>query len=332
MKKKIIILICIFIILIGALFFLINNSKSENNKTSKYTEVKVAEVAHTIFYAPAYAAISKGYFEEENIKIDLTLASGADKVTAAVLSGDVDIGFCGSEATIYVYNSGEKDYLINFARLTKRDGSFLVSRKKYDNFTLEDLKGKTVIGGRKGGMPEMTFEWALKENGIDPKKDLTIDTSVAFAAMEGAFIGGNADFVTLFEPNATSVEKQGLGYVVGYVGQWGGEVPYTAYNAKKSYIEENPEIIEKFTKAVNKGLEYVQNTDSSIVAKDIQEFFPELSLDDLTAIIERYKTNDAWPSSTDISKEDFNHIQEIMINSGELDKKTPYEKLIYQGK
>lgn len=332
MKKKIIILICIFIILIGALFFLISNSKSENNKTSKYTEVKVAEVAHTIFYAPAYAAISKGYFEEEGIKIDLTLASGADKVTAAVLSGDVDIGFCGSEATIYVYNSGEKDYLVNFARLTKRDGSFLVSRKKYDNFTLEDLKGKTVIGGRKGGMPEMTFEWALKENGIDPKKDLTIDTSVAFAAMEGAFIGGNADFVTLFEPNATSVEKQGLGYVVGYVGQWGGEVPYTAYNAKKSYIKENPEVIEKFTKAVNKGLEYVQNTDSSIVAKDIQEFFPELSLDDLTAIIERYKTNDAWPSSTDISKEDFNHIQEIMINSGELDKKAPYEKLIYQGK
>lgn len=332
MKKKIIILICIFIILIGALFFLISNSKSENNKTSKYTEVKVAEVAHTIFYAPAYAAISKGYFEEEGIKIDLTLASGADKVTAAVLSGDVDIGFCGSEATIYVYNSGEKDYLVNFARLTKRDGSFLVSRKKYDNFTLEDLKGKTVIGGRKGGMPEMTFEWALKENGIDPKKDLTIDTSVAFAAMEGAFIGGNADFVTLFEPNATSVEKQGLGYVVGYVGQWGGEVPYTAYNAKKSYIKENPEVIEKFTKAVNKGLEYVQNTDSSIVAKDIQEFFPELSLDDLTAIIERYKINNAWPSSTDISKEDFNHIQEIMINSGELDKKTPYEKLIYQGK
>jgi len=178
----------------------------------------------------------------------------------------------------------------------------------------------------------MTFEWALKENGIDPKKDLTIDTSVAFAAMEGAFIGGNADFVTLFEPNATSVEKQGLGYVVGYVGQWGGEVPYTAYNAKKSYIKENPEVIEKFTKAVNKGLEYVQNTDSSIVAKDIQEFFPELSLDDLTAIIERYKINDAWPSSTDISKEDFNHIQEIMINSGELDKKAPYEKLIYQGK
>lgn len=329
--KKIIILVCFCIVLIFALIFAINAKKKENKQESGLTEVKVAEVAHTIFYAPAYVAISKEYFEEENIKIDLTLASGADKVTAAVLSGDVDIGFCGSEATIYVYNSGEKDYLVNFARLTKRDGSFLVSRKKYDNFTLEDLKGKTVIGGRKGGMPEMTFEWALKENGIDPEKDLTIDTSVAFAAMEGAFIGGDADFVTLFEPNASSVEKQGLGYVVGYVGNWGGEVPYTAYNAKKSFIKENPEIIKGFTKAIDKGLKYVKNTDSNIIAKDIQEFFPELSLEDLTLIIERYKTNDAWPNSTDITKEEFDHIQEIMISSNELDKKAPYDKLIYQG-
>lgn len=329
--KKIIILVCFCIVLIFALIFAINAKKKENKQESGLTEVKVAEVAHTIFYAPAYVAISKGYFEEENIKIDLTLASGADKVTAAVLSGDVDIGFCGSEATIYVYNSGEKDYLVNFARLTKRDGSFLVSRKKYDNFTLEDLKGKTVIGGRKGGMPEMTFEWALKENGIDPEKDLIIDTSVAFAAMEGAFIGGDADFVTLFEPNASSVEKQGLGYVVGYVGNWGGEVPYTAYNAKKSFIKENPQIIKGFTKAIDKGLKYVKNTDSNIIAKDIQEFFPELSLEDLTLIIERYKTNDAWPDSTDITKEEFDHIQEIMISSNELDKKAPYDKLIYQG-
>lgn len=332
MKKKIIILICLLIVLAGVLFCIINNKNTKDNKTSKLKEVKVAEVAHTIFYAPAYAAMSKGYFEDEGIKIDLTLTAGADKVTAAVLSGDVDVGFCGSEATIYVYNSGEKDYLVNFARLTKRDGAFLVSRKKYDNFTLDDLKGKTVIGGRKGGMPEMTFEWGLRENGIDPEKDLTIDTSVAFPAMEGAFIGGNGDFVTLFEPNALSVEKQGLGYVVGYVGTWGGEVPYTAYNAKKSYIKENPEVIKGFTKAIDKGLEYVKNTDSSIVAKDIYEFFPELSLNDLTAIIERYKTNDAWADSTKITKDDFEHLQEIMKSSGELDKKAPYNKLIYQGK
>lgn len=332
MKKKIIILVCFIIVLAGVLFFIINKNSENKNDKNTLKEVKVAEVAHTIFYAPAYAAISKGYFEDEGIKIDLTLTAGADKVTAAVLSGDVDVGFCGSEATIYVYNSGEKDYLVNFARLTKKDGSFLVSRKKYDNFKLEDLKGKTVIVGRKGGMPEMTFEWALKQNNIDPKNDLKIDTSVAFPAMEGAFIGGNADFVTLFEPNATSVEKQGLGYVVGYVGSFGGEVPYTAYNAKKSYIEKNKDIIDGFTKAVDKGLKYVKETDSSVVAKDIYEYFPELSLNDLTAIIERYKTNDAWASSSEITKKDFDHLQEIIISAGELDKKAPFEKLIYQGK
>ena len=331
MKNKIIILGFLIIISIGIILFGVTGKNTKENNNG-LTKIKVAEVAHTIFYAPAYAAISKGFFEDENIEIDLILTSGADKVTAAVLSGDVDVGFCGSEATIYVYNSGEEDYLINFARLTKRDGSFLVSRKKIDNFKLEDLKGKTVIGGRKGGMPEMTFEWALKQNGIDPKKDLDIDTSVAFPAMEGAFIGGNADFVTLFEPNATSVEKQGLGYVVGYVGTWGGEVPYTSYNAKKSFIDKNPIVIKGFTKAIDKGLKYVKETDSSVVAKDIYEFFPELSLNDLTAIIERYKTSDAWADSTNINKEDFDHLQEIMISAGELDKKAPYGKLIYQGK
>ena len=329
MKKKIFIILFLMLLAICLLFVFTNNKEKTN---SKLTKVKVAEVAHTIFYAPAYAAISKGYFKDEGIDIDLILTAGADKVSAAVLSGDVNIGFCGSEATIYVYQSGQKDYLVNFARLTKKDGAFLVSRKKYDNFKLSDLKGKKIIGGRKGGMPEMTFEWALKQNNIDPKVDVQIDTSVAFPAMEGAFLSGNGDFVTLFEPNALSVEKQGLGYVVGYVGNWGGEVPYTSYNAKKSYIQKNPEIIKGFTNAVNKGLKYVQKEDPSIVAKDIYDFFPELSLNDLTAIIKRYKENDAWASNTSISKDDFNHLQDIMISAGELSKKAPYNKLIYQGK
>ena len=328
MKKRLLILFSTLLILVGLLcFFTYNNS---DKKSSKLKTVKVAEVAHTIFYAPAYAAINKGYFEQEGIKIDLTLTAGADKVTAAVLSDDADIGFCGSEASIYVYQSGEKDYLVNFAKLTQKDGAFLVSRKKYNNFKLEDLKGKTVIGGRKGGMPEMSFEWALKQNGIDPKKDLTIDTSIAFPAMEGAFIGGNADFVTLFEPNALSVENQKLGYVVAYVGDYSGKVPYTAYNAKKSYIKDNSKIIKGFTNAIQKGLEYVSKTDSSIVAKDIYEFFPDLSLNDLTAIIKRYKDADAWASNTKINEQELNHLQDIMISAGELEKKAPYNKLIYQ--
>ena len=193
MKNKIILLI-LFVIILVILFVLFPSNKDNNNN-----KIKVAEVTHSIFYAPQYVSISEGFFEEEGIDIELMLISGADKVTAAVLSGDVDIGFCGPEATIYVYQSGEKDYLKTFAQLTKKDGSFLVSREKIDNFALEDLKGKNIIGGRKGGMPEMTFEWGLRQNGIDPKKDVNIDTSIAFAAMQGAFIGGTGDFVTLFE-------------------------------------------------------------------------------------------------------------------------------------
>lgn len=325
MKKIIISLI--LILLIGGIFFLTlkNNKKEETTLTT----ITVAEVAHSIFYAPQYAAIHEGFFEEENIKIDLVLTPGADAVMASVLSGDAEIGLSGTEATIYVYNGGEKDYPITFAALTKRDGSFLVSREKIDNFTLEKLKGKKVLGGRKGGMPEMTFEWALRQNNIDPNKDLEIDTSVAFAAMEGSFIGGNGDFVTIFEPNATSIEKQGLGYVVAYVGEYGGEVPYTAYNAKKSYIKNNKEIIKGFANATQKGLDFVKENDPSVVAKSIIEFFPDTSLEDLTTMVKRYKENDAWRETININEEEWKHIQDIMIASNELKEYAPYNKLIY---
>ena len=328
MKKKFIIWICIFFLLLAAiisLFFLDLNKNDNKN----LTKIKVAEVARTIFYAPMYAAINQGYFAEEGLDVELLLTPGADKVTAAVLSGDVEIGFSGSEATIYVYNGEEKDYLQTSAQLTQKDGSFLVSREKIDNFTLDDLRGKTVVGGRAGGMPEMTFEWALRQNGIDPKKDLTIDTSVAFAAMSGAFIGGNGDFVTLFEPNALQIEQQGFGYVVASIGELGGIVPYTSYSARKSYIENHPDIIEKFTNAIQKGLDFVHSHTDEEVAEAIMEFFPDTSKNDLVNVIKRYRSIDSWPTSTTFTEESFNHLQDIMIASNELKEKVPYEDLIY---
>ena len=322
MKKIIISIVCILIIVIIGVVSLLN--KEESN----LTKIKVAEVTHSIFYAPQYVAHSLGYFEEEGLDVEIMLVSGADKVSAAVLSGDVHIGFCGSEATIYIYNQGEKDYLVTFAGLTKRDGSFLVSREKYDNFTLNDLKNKLVVGGRKGGMPEMTFEYTLKENGIDPKEDLTIDTSIAFASMAGAFIGGTGDFVTLFEPQALQIESQGLGYVVASIGELGGVVPYTAYNAKKSYIENNPEVIEGFTKAVQKGLDFVFTHTDEEIADIITNYFPDTSKNDLVKIIKRYRDNDSWFKTTYITEQDFNHIQEIMKSAGELDTFAPYNDLV----
>ena len=323
MKRLILpIITLIIIIVIGVLLW---DRKKDNNNLEK---VKVAEVTHSIFYTPQYVAHSLGYFKDEGLDVELVLTSGADKVTAAVLSGDVQIGFCGSEATIYVYNQGEKDYLITFAGLTKRDGSFLVSRKKYENFTVNDLKGSYIIGGREGGMPEMTLEWALTQNGINPRDDVTIDTSIAFAAMGGAFIGGTGDFVSLFEPNAIQIEKQGLGYVVASIGELGGVVPYTAYNAKKSYIEKNPKIIEGFTKAIQKGLDYVNSHSDEEIANVILSYFPDISLNDLASIIGRYRNIDSWYDTTYISEDDFNHIEEIMENAGKLDTRAPYDKLV----
>lgn len=327
MKKIITFIICGLLILIIAISVFFN--KKKDNKTN-LEKIKVAEVAHTVFYAPQYVAIEKGFFKEEGLDIELMLTPGADKVTAAVLSKDADIGFSGSEATIYVYNGGEKDYLKTFAQLTQKDGSFIVSREKIDNFTLNDLKGKTIIGGRAGGMPEMTLEWALKQNGIDPKKDVNIDTSVAFAAMSGAFIGGSGDYVSLFEPNALQIEQQGYGYVVASLGELGGVVPYTSYSARKTYIEKNPEIIEKFTRAIQRGLDYVKSESNEQIAQDILNQFPDTSLNDLTKVIKRYKEINAWPDTTEFKEESWKHLQEIMMEAEQLEKEVPYKTLIYE--
>ena len=311
-----------FCIIISSVLFNKVNDK-------KLTKVKVAEVAHSIFYAPQYVALHNNYFKDLGLDVEISLAAGADKVTAAVLSGDVNIGFSGSETTIYVYNGGEKDYLKTFAQLTQKDGSFIVSRKEIKDFKLSDLKGKYYIAGRQGGMPEMTLEYILTNNGINPKTDVTLDTSVAFSAMQGAFIGGTGDFVSLFEPNATLVEQQGYGYIVASLGELGGVVPYTAYNAKTSYIEKNKDIIEKFTKAIQKGLDYVNNHTSKEIANIIKDEFPDTNIKDLETVIENYKKVNTWPNTTEFTKESFNHLQDIMINAGELKDKVNYEDLVY---
>ena len=331
MKKKLFVyLLCLCIVfLVGTIYLFDFNKKDTNKATKKLERVTLAEVAHTIFYAPMYVSIEKGFFKDAGIDINLILTSGADKVTASLLAGDADIGFSGSEATIYVYNGGEKDYLKTFSQLTQKDGTFLVSRKKIDNFSLELLKGKSIIGGRAGGMPEMTLEYALKQNGIDPRKDVSIDTSIAFAAMSGAFIGGQGDFVTLFEPTATTLEKQGYGYVVASIGELGGVVPYTSFSAKISYIEKNPQLIKAFDKAIQKGLDYIHSHSDKEVARTILKQFPDTSLNDLESAIARYRSNDTWPKATTFSKESFDHLQDIMIDYGEIKEKIDYDKLFY---
>lgn len=321
MKK---IILPIFIIMIIGLLALTMWPKSNKNDLKK---IKVSEVAHSIFYAPMYVSHALGYFEEENLDVEIILSNGADKVTASVLSGDVQIGFCGSEATIYVYKEGEKDYLVNFAGLTKKDGSFIVGRTNDTDFKLSSMKGSYVIAGREGGMPAMTFEWVLNQNGIK-KNDLTFDTSIAFAAMSGAFIGGTGDYVALFEPTASALENEGYGTIVASLGELGGVVPYTTFNAKKSYIKNNPDVIEGFTKAINKGLEYVHSHSASDIANIIIDYFPDVSKNSLTSIVERYMSIDSWFENTYINEKDFEHVEEIIKNAGFLDEYVPYNKLV----
>lgn len=321
MKKFVYTIVLLCIVLLIILFCFLN--RKEDNKLTK---IKVAEVAHSIFYAPMYAADSLGYFEDEGLDVEIILTSGADNVAAAVMSGDVQVGFCGSEQTIYIYNQGAKDYLVNFAALTKKDGSFIVSREKEDNFDIKNLKGKYVIAGRTGGMPAMTFEWILNQNGIKTE-DLTFDTSIAFASMSGAFIGGTGDYVSLFEPTASDIENNGYGYIVASLGELGGNVPYTTFNAKKSYIKENKDTIQKFVNAINKGLNYVHSNSSDKVAKTIQDYFPDVSYNDLTQIVQNYMDIDSWYDSTLIEEKDFEHIQDIIENANELEKRVEFKTL-----
>ena len=296
--------------------------------TDTLTTVKVNEVTHSVFYAPQYIALSMGFFEEVGLNVEITNGGGADKTMTAVLSGDAHIGLCGPEATIYVYNQGNEDYAQTFARLTQCDGSFLLAREKTDDFTIEMLKGSTIIGGRKGGMPVMVLEWILKQNGLTPGEDVYVDTSIAFNAMAGAFISGTGDYVSLFEPTASAMEKENKGYIVMSLGEESGEVPYTAYCAKKSYIENNPEVIKSFTNAIIKAQKFVYENDAVTIAQAIAEFFPDTSIEDLADAVQRYKDINAYSQNTVFTQESFDLLQEIVIEAGELSEKVNYNDLV----
>ena len=325
MKKYLIIVLVIIIVAAGIATYILLN---RNTETAGLQKIRVNEVTRSVFYAPQYVAISKGYFAEEGLEIELTTGQGADKVMTAVLANQSDIGFAGPEASIYVYNEGKEDYTQVFAQMTQKDGSFLVSKEKTDNFSWQDLKGKTVIPGRKGGVPYMTFEYVLKQNGLDPKKDLVLDDSIKFDLMAGAFAGGNAEYVTLFEPTASATEKADKGYIVASVGEASGEIPYTAYFAKKSYIEKNPNIIQGFTNAIYKGEQWVKSHSAKEIAEAIVDFFPDTDLTMLEAALQSYIDIDAWRDNPVLKQESFALLQKVMKEAGELEKEADYGKVV----
>ena len=320
MKKIVLLILLIFVItFISFLMF-----KKDTNKQDKLV---LAEVTHSIFYAPLYVAIENGYFEKNGINLELILTSGADKVSAAVLSGDAQIGFAGAESAIYIYNAGEKDYLQIFSGLTKRDGQFILSRSNSNDFTFNDLKGKEIIVGRKGGMPALNFINALKNNGID-EKEVNLNYSVDYASLSGAFISGTGDYVNLFEPNATTMELNKQGYIVSSIGKYSGEMPYTVFYAKKSYIKKNKKLIESFNKSINEGLEYTKKHSSKDIAILISKQFPDSSINDLEIMIQNYKNADSWLDNTTTTSKSLDNLQNLLLNNKLIEKKVPYKKLV----
>lgn len=291
-------------------------------------KVRVCEVTHSVFYAPQYAAIQLGFFQEEGIEVELSNGQGADKVMAAVLSDNVEVGFAGPEAAIYVYNEGKEDYPKVFAQLTQRDGSFLVAREPDPDFSWEKLKGKHILPGRKGGVPYMALEYVIRQNGLDPENDLLMDNSIQFALMTGAFTGGTGDYVTIFEPTATELEQEGRGYIVASVGEAAGEIPYTAYFAKKSYLEKNHDLMLRFTRAVYRGQQWVAEHSAEEVAKAILPAFPDTDEELLAVVVQRYLDIDAWNSDPVMSEASFDLLQEVMTQAGELAKHAPHSDVV----
>ena len=327
-NKKWISLAAAVILAVTALPATVFAAKNGESK-EELTKVTLNEVAHSIFYAPQYVAIEEGYFAEEGLDLTLVTGFGADKTMTAVISGEADIGFMGAEASIYAYQEGATDPVVNFAQLTQRAGNFLVAREEMPDFTWDELRDTRVLGGRKGGMPEMVFEYILKNHNIDPASDLEIDQSIDFGSTAAAFTGDmSADFTVEFEPSATALEKEGKGYVVASLGVDSGYVPYTSYSAKTSFLNENPQIIQSFTNALQKGMDYVQSHSPEEIAQVISPQFPETDMDTLTTIVKRYYEQDTWKENLVFEKDSFELLQDILESAGELDSRAPYEKLV----
>ena len=321
MKKK----LMVFFMLITLLLATVTGC---GNVTGKGTKVTLNEVAHSVFYAPMYVAIENGYFLEEGLDVTLVTGFGADKTMTALLSGEADIGFMGPESTIYTYQGGMEDYAVNFAQLTQRAGNFLVGRQPEENFTFDMLRGKDVLAGRAGGMPQMVFEYILKKHGLDPQTDVKMNQSIDFGSTAAAFSGGQGEYSVEFEPHATALEQKGDGYVIASLGEESGYVPYTAFSARKSYIQQNPEVIESFTKALQKGMEYVDSHTPEELAKVIKPQFEEMDEVSLATIIKRYQEQDTWKNDLVFTKEAFDLLQDILMDAGVVTETVPYEDLV----
>ncbi len=303
---------------------------SDNGAADDLRTIRLVEVTHSLFYAPQYVAMSQGFFEDEGLKIELTNGGGGDKTMTALLSNEADIILMGTEATIYVANQGASDPAINFAQLTQTDGSFLVAREPIENFSWDMLKGKTLLGQRKGGMPQMVSEYVQDLNGVRPHVDVEIIQNIAFNNLGSAFASGTGDFAQLFEPVATKLEQEGKGYVVASFGEESGKLPYTVYITRQSFIDEEPDTIRNFTRAIYRAQQWVNDHSVDEIAGAIASQFPDMDHDTLARVLDRYKSQGSWATDPILDEEEYRNLEKVMEHSGELSQKVPFEKIINQ--
>lgn len=315
-------------VLVLFIFLLVSVSGQILMAEDNLQTVKLIEVVHSIFYAPQYVALNEGFFKDEGLLVELSTAWGGDKAAASLMADSGDIALIGPEPSIYVYQQGAKDYIVNFAQLTNTAGSFLVARKPMPDFSWEDVRGKTIIGNRPGGAPQMVLEYSLKERGIVPGKDVEVITNLDFTANAGAFASGTGDFVQLFEPAASTLEAEGHGYVVGSFGEASGSVPYTVYMAKEKYINANPETIQAFTNAIYRAQLWVEENSAEMIKDSIKSFFPDTDEDILLKVVKRYKNQGTWDKNPIIEKDVFEHYEDIIILAGELEAKVDYNIVV----
>ncbi|MGN7401336.1 ABC transporter substrate-binding protein [Cytobacillus praedii] len=294
----------------------------------KVQNIRIGEVTRSIFYAPQYVALEKGYFEEEGLNVELTTTAGGDKTMTALLSDSIDIALVGSETSIYVYAQGSNDPVINFAALTQTDGTFLVSREKIDNFSWDQLKGATFLGQRKGGMPQMVGEFVLKKHGIDPHQDLDLIQNVDFANIAPAFASGTGEFVQLFEPTASVFEQEGKGYIIASFGEESGNLPYTTFMTKESTIKEKKETVEKFTRAIYKAQQWVDTHTAKEIADVIKGYFDNTNIETIEMVVERYKNQGSFATNPILNEDGWNNLQDVMEEAGELPERIDYETLV----
>lgn len=329
MKKSLAMVLCAALVLFSGC----GTTARQGAQEQQLQKVTVGEVTHSIFYAPQYVAMELGYFEEQGLEVDLINLQGADKVMSALISDEIQIGLMGPEASVYVANQNLENYAVNFAQLTQRDGSFLVGREKVEDFSFDQLQQAEILGGRKGGVPEMTLEYVLKTNGLDlgvddASKPVNVRTDIQFAAMAGAFVSGESDYVTLFEPTATQFEREGKGYILTSIGEHSGNIPYTAYSAAKSYLESDPETIQKFTNAIYKGQQFVAQNEAADIAPLLQPYFEDISIEDLTVVVQRYKNIEAWDTNPVLEPEALEKLMDVMALAGQLEQRADYDTIV----